>query len=405
MIYKTSKGTNKNIFVTLHGTGGEADQLFTLAKEIDSEATLLGIQGDVKENGMNRYFERYPDGNYNFASLDKETDKLFNKMQSLINELGYSDYNLYIMGYSNGANMITNMLRKYKVNARGVMVFHPAIMRMEMPYLKQDNLAAFISSGTQDSYFSQEAMDSMNISMSNQGIKVTEYMHQYGHQLTQDEVVNAKTWFDSINTTSSVYLDFSSLDARSKKNLINGSVVPRPIAWVSTLNENGSVNLAPFSYFNIVAHDIVSISFIPQKNGKDTLRNILRTKEAVINSVSIGDLNDVTLSSLNHDYLESEAEIHNIEMIKSTTLKTPRVKSALINFETTLINHIPVMDEEDNLKADMVLLQVIGANFDKSVIDLDKNYIDINVLNPGSRLAGVSYGNTSIEESAVRKEK
>ncbi len=404
MIYKVNKGTNKNLFVTLHGTGGQADQLFSLAQEIDKDASLLGIQGNVKEQGMNRYFERYPDGNYNFESLDSETDALYNHMMHLIDTLGYSTYNLYIMGYSNGANMITNMLRKYKINAKGVLIFHPAIMRMELPYMKQETIEVFISSGAQDPYFSKEAMASMQTSMTRANMKVTEHMHTLGHQLTHDEIESAKVWFDAINTAPSIYIDFEKLDGRSKRNLVNGSVVPRPIAWVSTLNEDQSVNLAPFSYFNIVAHDVLSIAFIPQKEGKDTLRNILRTKEAVINSVSIHNLEEVTLSSLNHEYQESEPLIHNIEMIPSTTLKTPRVKEALINFETKLIQHIPLWDEAGQKKADMVLLQVIGANFDPSVIDINKHYIDINILNPGSRLAGVSYGNTRVEESATRQE-
>lgn len=83
-------------------------------------------------------------------------------------------------------------------------------------------------------------------------------------------------------------LDLHTLEARTRYKVLTGSIVPRPIAWVSTVDQNGVANLAPFSFFNGVSHDppIISISLLhePGKSQmKDTLQNILRSGEFVVN--------------------------------------------------------------------------------------------------------------------------
>ena len=198
--------------------------------------------------------------------------------------------------------------------------------------------------------------------------------------------------------------DFALLDLKQRSKLIKGSIVPRPIAWISTLNENGSTNLAPFSYFNVVADNILSVSFLPgASHNKDTLRNILRNKEAVINTATLDLVDLMNESSLSYKPEESEAELLNITMGSSQRIKTPSIKDAKINLEVKLLQHIPIKDSKDTHKSDMVLLEVISASFDPEILDTVHNYIIIDKLEPISRLSGPYFGTTKQLDGIKRK--
>ncbi len=197
--------------------------------------------------------------------------------------------------------------------------------------------------------------------------------------------------------------DFTKLEPALQAKLLKASIVPRPIAWITSLNEDDTINLAPFSYFNMVADNILMVSFIPTQNGyKDTLDNILRTKEAVINASTLEMIHQVNDSSKTYEKNESEADLLNIKLVDSLKIKTPSVEDAKINLEVKLLEHIPITDSLGNKKSDMLLLEVIHASFDKDIINEEKDYIDISKLAPISRLAGPDFGTTQIEKNVKR---
>ncbi len=198
MINVLEKGSNNKVIISLHGTGGHATQLFDISRMIDKNATLLGIEGDVNENGMNRYFERFPDGNYNLESLDQKTEQLYNTIKELITKYELEDFDIFLIGYSNGANMMVNILKNHTLNVKGHMILHPAIMKMNVPYQKQAS-SIFISSGSQDPYFSIEAMDAMETGMRDAGMDTTSFMSELGHQLIHEEIEAAQAWYQKTN--------------------------------------------------------------------------------------------------------------------------------------------------------------------------------------------------------------
>ncbi|NPA34367.1 MAG: flavin reductase family protein [Chlorobi bacterium] len=120
-----------------------------------------------------------------------------------------------------------------------------------------------------------------------------------------------------------------------------GSVVPRPIAWITTLNEDGSVNLAPFSFFNAFSSHppivAVGIALKPDGSQKDTLINIQRTKEFVVNVVSEELLYPMALTSQPFPYGVSEVEKAGLTLIPSEKLRTPRVEESPIHIECELL--------------------------------------------------------------------
>ncbi|MCU9532948.1 flavin reductase family protein [Streptococcus sp. CSL10205-OR2] len=182
------------------------------------------------------------------------------------------------------------------------------------------------------------------------------------------------------------------LSDKEQYKILIGSVIPRPIAFVSTVSKNGVVNLAPFSFYNIVSHRpaILSVS-IQQVNGqmKDTARNILEQKEAVIHSVSLDNLSMVNQAAIQLPYEESELEATGMTLAPSIAIKTPGVNEAKTRFETILYDHIEIKNEANEIISDLMLLKVLHYHLDEAVYQ--NTYVIPENLQPMSRLAGITY--------------
>lgn len=202
---------------------------------------------------------------------------------------------------------------------------------------------------------------------------------------------------------SKIQIDFDSLNKKERGKIVKSAIAPRPVAWVSTLNENGSVNLAPFSFFNVVADNMISISFVSNDDKyADTFCNILKTKEAIVNIVSLEMLDLLHESSFPYDREMSEADILKIPLNASLKVETPSVLFSKVNFETILNQHIPIYDHAGIKKSDLVILEITSASIDKKIYNKEKNYIDFNKLNPIVRLGGHDYGMSKIYRSIKR---
>jgi len=117
-----------------------------------------------------------------------------------------------------------------------------------------------------------------------------------------------------------------------------GSIIPRPIAVVSTLNENGSNNLAPFSFFTCISAKPMIIAFCPMirsHNGefKDTVKNILREKEFVVNFCTENNYEKVNLCSTELPFGEDEFKLSGLTPIDSQFVKAKRMKESPVQFE------------------------------------------------------------------------
>lgn len=127
---------------------------------------------------------------------------------------------------------------------------------------------------------------------------------------------------------------------------LSAVVIPRPIAWVSTLHSNGKVNLAPFSSFNYIAHSpaLVAININKLGNGdrKDTAQNLLRTKECVIQLGEVGDVQSIEASAQPLSAEQSELELLGLQTIPSACIQVPRIANGSIQLECVLDNMIPL---------------------------------------------------------------
>ncbi len=190
--------------------------------------------------------------------------------------------------------------------------------------------------------------------------------------------------------------DAGEIDHQQAYRLLIGSVVPRPIAWVSTISAEGAPNLAPFSFFTMVSHypPMASISVGERaKKPKDTTRNILETKGYVIHAVTNGWEEAMNESAGNYAPGESEFEAIGLETVPSDLVDAPRLKDAPIAMECRFERMIPFGDE-------WVTHLIIGEALrwhvreDLIITQDGKQYIDPEKLRPVGRLGGPRYCRT-----------
>lgn len=191
MFYIIEKGTNQHVIFLLHGTGGDAKSMLDLGKRHDPEATLISIEGAVNENGMNRYFARFPNGSFDLDSLAEETAKLFKKIEALIVEHNLASYRKTILGYSNGANIATNLFKDFTTDFDQAMLYHPSGVRPDVPFKPQAKLRVFMTYGHGDPYLTEADFKFLKQQFEAADIRVVEYIHNQGHQLINEELNQA----------------------------------------------------------------------------------------------------------------------------------------------------------------------------------------------------------------------
>jgi flavin reductase (DIM6/NTAB) family NADH-FMN oxidoreductase RutF len=182
--------------------------------------------------------------------------------------------------------------------------------------------------------------------------------------------------------------------AGALSKVILGSVVPRPIAWVSTIDANGVPNLAPFSFFNAVCPKPPTLLFCPGIRGldggtKDTYKNVLATKEFVINVVTEEVAEAMNASATELPPEMNEFELAGVTAAPSLLVKPPRVLESPVNYECVLRQVVQVGDGTPG-SGWVVIGEVVHVHVADEVIDA--NYrINIQALKPIGRLAGFNY--------------
>ncbi|MFW8667058.1 flavin reductase family protein [Enterococcus sp. PF-2] len=187
------------------------------------------------------------------------------------------------------------------------------------------------------------------------------------------------------------YLDPKDLTQRENYKLLIGSIIPRPVAVVSTQSPDGIVNIAPFSFFNIVSSEPVILSLaIQRKEGelKDTARNLLATKEAVVHILDQTNVQEANKTAALLPADQSELTVSGFTTTTSKTIAVPGLKEANVRLETILHQHVPIKKDQQTT-ADLLLLEVVGYQIAEDVYQDGK--IDPRALQAVSRLAGNSY--------------
>lgn len=181
--------------------------------------------------------------------------------------------------------------------------------------------------------------------------------------------------------------------SRDMYKLLIGSVQPRPIAWVSTVDAHGVPNLAPYSFFTAVCSDPPTIVFCPgvrRQTGlpKDSLLNVRETGEFVVNIVteSLAEKMNITSTELDHDV--NEFEYAGVEAAQSVMVKVPRVAESPIAIECKLDQIVTISDQPGG--GFIVVGRVVYMHINDDVYIPDFK-IDTLKVQPVGRLAGSGY--------------
>ena len=102
--------------------------LLPIAQELNKQATVLSIRGDVSENGMNRYFKRLAEGHYDLEDLEKRGEALHKFIQQAANEHQFSLDKIIFIGYSNGANIAIQLLLTHPDSYHQAVLYHPCFL-------------------------------------------------------------------------------------------------------------------------------------------------------------------------------------------------------------------------------------------------------------------------------------
>lgn len=196
--------------------------------------------------------------------------------------------------------------------------------------------------------------------------------------------------------TVMIDLDPNTLSNQERYKLLIGSIVPRPIAFVSTMSPQGVANLAPFSFFTACGSSPMRVCFVPMTRSsdgqkKDTLKNIEATKEFVVHIVSEDMALAMNQTSAEYPPEVSEFEAAGLTPIPSLKVKPPRVKEAKIQMECTL--HQLVELGTGIGEGTIVIGNVVALHFDDTVYQ--EGRIDLTALQPVARLAGSGYARTT----------
>ncbi|EOD6230550.1 flavin reductase family protein [Enterococcus hirae] len=182
----------------------------------------------------------------------------------------------------------------------------------------------------------------------------------------------------------------SQLTERENYKLLIGSIIPRPVAVVSTLTEKGNLNIAPFSYFNIVSSNPPIVSLAVQRKNeqmKDTAKNILIRKAAIIQVLDEQNVVEVNKTAATLPQEESELTL-TTKINRNGSI--PPINEAKIVFETDLYDHLKIKNEQE-VTADLFLLKIHTYQLNEEVYDPVSRKIDPKKLQPVSRLAGNDY--------------
>ncbi|GAF67079.1 carboxylesterase [Bacillus sp. TS-2] len=193
-VYK--KGNSQKTLITLHGTGGNEHDLIPIAEMIDPSANLLGIRGNVLENGMPRFFRRLSEGVFDEEDLVIRTKELYQFIKQASVDYQFKLENSVVIGYSNGANIAASILYHYNDSFQRAILFHAMVplKNVELPNLKNHHV--FIGAGENDPMIPKKETEILLADLKQANATIETFWTTSGHQLIREEVDAAQKWYE-----------------------------------------------------------------------------------------------------------------------------------------------------------------------------------------------------------------
>lgn len=195
-VFHKGKDVTKPTLVLFHGTGGNEQDLLPLAGMLSPDSSVLGIRGNVLENGMPRFFRRLAEGVFDEADLIFRTHEIKQFLDEAAAQYGFDADNLVAVGYSNGANIAGSLLFHYKDIFRSAVLLHPMVplRNAQLPSLK--DVSIFIGAGTNDPLIASSETQDLETILQQAGADVTTHWGNNGHRLSAAEAEAARDWLE-----------------------------------------------------------------------------------------------------------------------------------------------------------------------------------------------------------------
>ncbi len=194
--------------------------------------------------------------------------------------------------------------------------------------------------------------------------------------------------------TGHIHFDFAELGARERYKLLIGTIIPRPIAFITTVGADGRHNAAPFSFFNILTHDppIVAVGLEYRADGspKDTARNILERGEFTIHIVDDALAAQMEICAIKFGPEVDELAEAGLTALAGTLVRTPRIAEAPAALECRLNRVLDVSRDRQ-----IILGDVLGVFIRDDAVDPATHRIDQHRMDAIGRLGGWGYARTS----------
>lgn len=192
-----------------------------------------------------------------------------------------------------------------------------------------------------------------------------------------------------------MYYETDKNDHGLRYNPLKACVVPRPIGWLTTMSAGGVVNLAPFSFFNLLSYDPPFVMFSAGRHEgdsgtKDSAANIRDTGEFVYNMATWAQKDQMNKTATILDRDVDEMAAAGLEPLPSRLVKPPRVKGSPIHFECRLHQMIALPGRKASGNHDLVIGHVIAVHIDDAALTSD-GLVDVVKIRPIARLGYKDY--------------
>ncbi|WP_261134022.1 alpha/beta hydrolase [Bacillus sp. Marseille-Q3570] len=194
-VYIEGKDQHAPTLLLLHGTGGNERDLLPLADMIARSASILGVRGNVSENGMPRFFRRLREGVFDEEDLKYRTDELNVFIDEMASKYGFARDKVVAIGYSNGANIAASLMYHYEDALAGAILFHAMVPLRDVQLPGLEGTPVFIGAGENDPLIPMDETKELAEALRNVNADVTEFWTKGGHQLMREEIDEAKSWY------------------------------------------------------------------------------------------------------------------------------------------------------------------------------------------------------------------
>ncbi|CAM3882041.1 MULTISPECIES: alpha/beta hydrolase [Paenibacillus] len=194
-IYRKGTSAEAPTLLLLHGTGGNEEDLLPLAEMVSPASNVLGVRGNVLENGMPRFFRRLAEGVFDVEDLVKRTQELHAFLDWAAAEYDFDRSRIVAIGYSNGANIAASLLFHRGDELQGAILHHPMVPLRDKTLPDLSGVPVFIAAGRRDPICPPQETEDLHELLSGAGAEVKLHWENGGHQLSRSEVGMASSWF------------------------------------------------------------------------------------------------------------------------------------------------------------------------------------------------------------------